>query len=201
MIHQPKRESAGLSVIGRASSSTGDVADITAGSDNQVLRRSGTSLGFGQVATGGIADLAITTAKIASGAVGLGQIADNNVDDTKVGNRVPQLYRRQGGDASDWSVAGTTTRIPGAVRMQAGVREVTISAGSNFGSATITFPTAFSDKPIVTCSLAETADTPNDMLWWGTHATAAGTATIYWQRSGTTGTVTLTFNWIAIGPE
>jgi hypothetical protein len=43
------RQSAGLSVIGRSANTTGNVADITAGSDNQVLRRSGTTLGFGEV--------------------------------------------------------------------------------------------------------------------------------------------------------
>lgn len=58
------RDSAGLSVIGRATNTTGDPADITAGTDAHVLRRSGTSLGFGQVATGGIADSAVTYAKI-----------------------------------------------------------------------------------------------------------------------------------------
>lgn len=43
------RNSAGLSVIGRSANSTGDPADITAASDGQVLRRSGTSIGFGAV--------------------------------------------------------------------------------------------------------------------------------------------------------
>jgi hypothetical protein len=43
------RQSAGLSVIGRSASTTGDVADVTAASDHQVLRRSGTALGFGAV--------------------------------------------------------------------------------------------------------------------------------------------------------
>jgi hypothetical protein len=43
------RQSAGLSVVGRSANSTGDVADITAASDYQVLRRSGTSIGFGAV--------------------------------------------------------------------------------------------------------------------------------------------------------
>jgi len=43
------RTSAGLSVIGRSANSTGNVADITAGSDYQVLRRSGTSIGFGAI--------------------------------------------------------------------------------------------------------------------------------------------------------
>lgn len=41
------RQSAGLSVVGRTSNSTGNVADITAGTDNFVLRRSGTALDFG----------------------------------------------------------------------------------------------------------------------------------------------------------
>jgi len=43
------RTSSGLSVIGRSANTTGNVADITAGTDNQVLRRSGTTVGFGAV--------------------------------------------------------------------------------------------------------------------------------------------------------
>jgi hypothetical protein len=43
------RQSAGLSLIGRSTNTTGNVADITAGTDNQVLRRSGTSIAFGAV--------------------------------------------------------------------------------------------------------------------------------------------------------
>ena len=43
------RQSAGLSVVGRSANSTGNVADIVAASDYQVLRRSGTSIGFGAI--------------------------------------------------------------------------------------------------------------------------------------------------------
>lgn len=43
------RDSAALSVIGRSANTTGDPADIAAGTDHQVLRRSGTSVGFGSV--------------------------------------------------------------------------------------------------------------------------------------------------------
>lgn len=43
------RQSAALSVVGRSANSTGNVADISAGTDNQVLRRSGTAIGFGAV--------------------------------------------------------------------------------------------------------------------------------------------------------
>jgi hypothetical protein len=62
------RDSAALSVIGRSANSTGDPADIAAGSDAQVLRRSGTTLGFGTVATAGIANDAVTDAKLRNGA-------------------------------------------------------------------------------------------------------------------------------------
>jgi hypothetical protein len=60
------RNSAALSVIGRSANSTGDPADIAAGTDGHVLRRSGTALGFGTVATAGIADAAVTLAKMAN---------------------------------------------------------------------------------------------------------------------------------------
>jgi hypothetical protein len=56
-VTNPKlRDSAALSVIGRSANSAGDPADIAAGSDHQVLRRSGTELGFGAI------DLGQTTA-------------------------------------------------------------------------------------------------------------------------------------------
>jgi microcystin-dependent protein len=60
------RDSAGLSVIGRSGNSTGNPADIVAGTDGHALRLSGTTLGFGQIATAGIADSAVTIAKLAA---------------------------------------------------------------------------------------------------------------------------------------
>lgn len=49
VIDTKLRQSAGLSVIGRSANTTGNVADITAASDGQALRRSGTSIGFGAI--------------------------------------------------------------------------------------------------------------------------------------------------------
>ena len=43
------RDSVALSVIGRSSNTTGDPADISAGADHNILRRSGTALGFGSI--------------------------------------------------------------------------------------------------------------------------------------------------------
>lgn len=65
------RQSAGLSIIGRSANSTGNVADITAVTDGHVLRLSGTTLGFGTIATAGIANNAVTLGKLA-------QIANGN---------------------------------------------------------------------------------------------------------------------------
>lgn len=48
------RQSAGLSVVGRSANSTGDVADITAANDGEVLRRNGTSIGFGDITFGAL---------------------------------------------------------------------------------------------------------------------------------------------------
>jgi hypothetical protein len=58
------RNSAGLSVLGRSANSSGAIADITAANDGEVLRRSGTTLGFGTVATAGITNSAVTYAKM-----------------------------------------------------------------------------------------------------------------------------------------
>lgn len=59
------RNSGALSVIGRSANSVGDPADISAGAaSDAVLRESGSVLGFGTVATGGIANDAVTYAKI-----------------------------------------------------------------------------------------------------------------------------------------
>ncbi|HKZ96211.1 MAG TPA: DUF2793 domain-containing protein [Hyphomicrobiaceae bacterium] len=58
------RDSAALSVIGRGANTSGDPADIAAGTDGHVLRRSGTSLSFGTIATAGIGDDQVTYAKI-----------------------------------------------------------------------------------------------------------------------------------------
>ena len=89
------RDSAALSVMGRSANTVGDPADITAGLDGQVLRRSGTTVGFGQVVAAGIADnavetakikdLNVTTTKLAAKAVTTAKIADEAVTETQLG--------------------------------------------------------------------------------------------------------------------
>lgn len=61
---------AGLSVLGRAANTTGATAAITAGTDNHVLRRSGTSIGFGLLNSSSLSftPALLTTAQTFSGA-------------------------------------------------------------------------------------------------------------------------------------
>lgn len=57
------RQSAGVSVIGRSANTTGNVADITAGSDDTILRRTASALDFGQLTIGMFPANLVTFAK------------------------------------------------------------------------------------------------------------------------------------------
>jgi Collagen triple helix repeat (20 copies) len=64
------RNSVGTSVIGRSASTTGDPADVQATADGQVLRRAGTTLGFGTIGTASLATDSVTNASLADMATG-----------------------------------------------------------------------------------------------------------------------------------
>ena len=66
------RNSAAVSVIGRSAGTAGVPGDIAASTDGHVLRRSGSTLGFGTLAAGAFADNTITQARI-SGTIGVGK--------------------------------------------------------------------------------------------------------------------------------
>jgi hypothetical protein len=89
------RTGAATSVIGRSANTVGNVADIVASVDGQVLHRTGGTLQFGTLGTGSISDGAITTAKIAniaanrvlgttSGTVEAVQVSTNMISDGAV---------------------------------------------------------------------------------------------------------------------
>jgi len=113
--------------------------------------------------------------------------ADNSVDDTKAGNRVPQFYRRQGGSPTNWDSYGTTSYTPTAVRMQAGAART-----AEGGVVTVTFPVAFSANPLVFLTATEEqAGVP----------TKAYVASVSTTQLVINGAALVVFNWLAIGPE
>lgn len=78
------RDSGALSVIGRAANSLGVPADISAtAASDAVLRESGGVIGFGTIATGGIANNAVTLAKLAT------QAANTILGNATSGTAVP----------------------------------------------------------------------------------------------------------------
>lgn len=99
------RNSGALSVIGRAANSSGDPADIsaTAGSGG-VLRESGSALGFGQVATGGIADNAVTDAKLRDSAATsvIGRSAGTSGDPADIAAAADDTLLRRVSGALSW---------------------------------------------------------------------------------------------------
>jgi Collagen triple helix repeat (20 copies) len=64
------RDSLGTSVIGRSANTTGDPADIQATADGHVLRRAGTTLGFGTLGTASLAPNSVTNGTLADMATG-----------------------------------------------------------------------------------------------------------------------------------
>lgn len=60
------RQAAGVSVVGRAANSTGDVADIVAAADHRVLKRAASTLAFAAVVEDDLALTDVTTANVAT---------------------------------------------------------------------------------------------------------------------------------------
>jgi len=140
------------------------------------------------IPAGGLSDGAVnTTAKL----------ANDIVDDTKAGNRVPQLRYRQGDGSAGWDLPGApqTNTLVGACRMQVGTEIVQVV---NQVSATkaVTFPEAFSANPIVivVCNNAAFVTSPYPI------STTGFTITIRNVDNQPFSLSNYCF-WLAIGPE
>lgn len=107
-VTDPKlRDSAGLSVIGRTANTTGDPADIIAATDGYVLRRSGTTLGFGTLGSNSLDAGAVIAGKIAAGGVSAtNQIADGIITPEKLINQ-PTIINVRVFDENTLVSAGT----------------------------------------------------------------------------------------------
>ena len=109
ITHEKIEESAALSVLGVTGSAAAHVADIAAASDHKVLRRNGTSLGFGAVHTDGIANDAITTVKIDDNAVTAAKIAANAVSDAELDLDQCSFYAPSGTAKDGYKITVSTS--------------------------------------------------------------------------------------------
>jgi hypothetical protein len=127
------RQSAGLSVIGRSASTTGDVADITAADDGQVLRRASTSIGFGALDLGNANSL---TGTLPVGNGGTGQTTYTNgqlLIGNTTGNTLTKATLTAGSGISITNGTGSIT-----IAATGGGTVTSITAGSFLTGGTIT---------------------------------------------------------------
>jgi hypothetical protein len=127
-----------------------------------------------------------------------GGIANDAIDDTKVGDRVPALIRRQGGNSASWITPGTTSYTPAAVRMQTGAGVWNGGLASQ-GSFTVTFPVAFSQPPLVFATLWGAVSAAKVCI--SVDGISASQATLHWAALDGYQYTGLTVFWLAIGPE
>lgn len=120
----------------------------------------------------------------------LGQFLKSN------GSSAPTLealiYRRQGGSSTVWETQGTTTYTPTIAILQVGARSVSFTSG--VGSQAITYPSAFSQRPIV-LALANYS-TPAITVTYSDNSTTGCTLRVR-EVGGGSGSVDVV--WLAIG--
>ena len=172
------RDSGALSVIGRNVNTGGDPADISASAGSgAVLRESGSTIGFGTVATAGIADDAVNDAKIRefAGLSVLGRGSNSTGNGADITAAVDgDVLRRSGttlafGTIPVASVVGAVTSVSG-----------TATRISSTGGTT----------PVI--DLVNTAVTPNTYTYATLTVDAAGRLTA--ASNGATPEVPLTFS-------
>lgn len=103
------RQGVALSVVGRSANSVGNVADIVAASDGQVLRRAGTALAFGAVS--------LATAAAVTGALGIANGGTGQTTQTAAFNALDPLTTKGDVIAHDGTnsvrlTVGTNGQLP-----------------------------------------------------------------------------------------
>lgn len=168
------RNSAALSVIGRSANSTGDPADIAAGTDGHVLRRSGTTLGFGTIATAGIADDAVTDAKLRDSAAlsVIGRSANSTGNPADIAASADGQVLRRSGTTLGFGTIATAGITDAAVTLakMAGLAQSRIIGRAE--SAGTGVPTALTPTQVVSIIDGENA------TWTGAHSFTGASHTV-----------------------
>lgn len=155
-----------------------------------------TKIGNLAVTSGKLGASSVIAGKIATGGVSAtAQLANDIVDDTKAGNRIIKLTRRQGGSSTVWGTSGSTNYTPTAILQQLGAITTSIVDSGNYENKVITFPVAFAYGPIG--FLTKVGSNADD---WDLAITAIDTTTMTvrcWNNSA--GIDSLKFHWLAIG--
>lgn len=176
------RDSGACSIIGRATNAAGDPADISAAGNDTVLGRRANVLTFAQVATA--------------------EIANDAIDDTKIGLRGLVLRQRQGNNTkTSWGNDGYGTdniAVSATVLIQVGNYAAEVPAASS-GSFVITLPTSYpvSKPPLVFV----TPNQPKIHCFVQWTFTMNSQFTVYWETIDASNVTAVGVYWLTIGPE
>lgn len=122
------------------------------------------------------------------------RVKDAGISSAKVASGIPILTQRQGGSATDWFVSGTTTRSVANSLIQVGYN---LKPNDGAGTYNVTFPTAFSDKPLV---FLQNLD-GSGVTCMANPVTASGFVYAAYDSGGASRTIGSLFFWLAIGPR
>jgi hypothetical protein len=148
------RQSTGLSLIGRSASTTGNVADITAASDAQIMRRSGTAIGFGSIDLSQSAAVGTSRLPLANLAQGsalsvLGVAGNATADNASIAAASDnQVLRRSGTALGFGSVnLASSSAVTGTLPVGNGGTGTTTSTGT--GSVVLSASPTFTGSPVL----------------------------------------------------
>lgn len=168
------RQSAGLSVVGRSANSTGNVADITASNDGDVLRRSGNTVGFGDIVLGALPQ--ITSGELLANSTG----ATADVASTTLTSLLDRVFGSTQGaliyrGASAWQALGFGS--PGYFLQTQGTGTnpqwaATSGAGSMGLAAKAVQNGATNCEPSITSASVQAFPTDTDCGAWTNQATS-----------------------------
>jgi hypothetical protein len=126
------------------------------------------------------------------------KILDANVTYAKLAPGASKFTNRQGSVGSNWSDHGSGDFSPTAVKIQGGSAYLTMNAAYN--DKTITFPVAFSGKPLVFITIM-TVETSPRFVAVITSQSATNVVIRILTVDGSTYSNDIYFRWLAIGPE
>jgi hypothetical protein len=161
-------------MLAQASITTGGVITVT---DERVWARNTTQTG----------DVTITNAGVT--AIGANKVLVSMLNGIAL--------NRQGGSATEWDTAGTSNYTPTTNKIQVGTITATWGSNTPMVAVSVTFPVAFTYKPIILLSIDTNSGTETFSYWL--YSTSASAFTVRCYHAGVDPTSTI-IRWLAIGP-
>jgi len=148
------RQSGATSVVGRSANSTGNVADITCGADDDVLRRQSSVLSCGTLATGSYANDSVTYAKIQNVSATDRVLGRSTAGAGDVEELVCTAFGRSLIDDADASAGRTTLGVVIGTNVQAYDAELAALASTTSAADAVPYFTGSGTASTLTCTSA-----------------------------------------------